>query len=107
MPSRAVHLAMDRFRFGCEFPEVHAELDSTFADGSYAHRRNTHFFEYVIDRLNSGHWTKEQCVAALCHMFDDMQTIMLSSDWATGEELISYARDSKEKEETNDSDGSA
>ena len=95
MPSHEVHNSNDMIRFGVSFPEVHQELDSTFSVG-YVHRSNTHYLEYVLDRLKTGHWTIEQTAAAIHHIIDDCHVLMLKSDWSSGEELVQLAREKEE-----------
>ena len=99
MPSFEEHIAMDLKLTGIAFPEVHREMDANFANGSYAHRRTTHYFEYVLERIANKHWTIEQAVSAIHHIIYDCGCLMLKSDWSDAEELISYERTKTEKEE--------
>jgi len=96
MSSHEVHNSNDMIRFGESFPEVHKDLDRTYAVG-YVHRKNTHHLEYVLEKLGRGEWTKEQAVAAIHHIIDDAGVLMLKSDWETGEELMNEAIEEMKK----------
>ncbi len=78
------HTAHDVELFGRAFPHVHEALDSTFPVDSYAHRKNTHYLEWVLRQ----DWTAEEMRSAIQHIIDDCGYLMVKADWMSPEELV-------------------
>jgi hypothetical protein len=48
MPSRKVHLRIDKMLFGKEFPQVHTYKDGAWMESKIRHRRVRHDFETAL-----------------------------------------------------------
>lgn len=83
--------------FGEKFKKVHEDLDKTAIFTGNPHRKDTHYFEYVLGKVADGEWNLNEARAALHHIIDDCGQIMLQDDWIYGSEKYEVVQQEWEK----------
>lgn len=81
------HVAQDMMIYGTSFENVHRDLDKTAVPIGNPHRKDTHFLEYVLEKVEKGEWGPYQARSAIQHIIDDCGQIMIKDDWKTAEDF--------------------